>query len=98
MMRIFRRAHGFESSGQIRYQVVGIFQDHVKADQDDSCTAASTKSIRSPCRQGISHAVAPMFSAMNSRRSFDHLMPYPPTSLLMTSPNNSQRSPLNFLS
>ena len=33
MMRIFRRAHGFESSGQIRYQVVGIFQAHVKADQ-----------------------------------------------------------------
>jgi hypothetical protein len=30
--------------------------------------------------------------------SFDQLMPYSPTSLLITSPNNSQRSPLNFLS
>jgi hypothetical protein len=30
--------------------------------------------------------------------SFDHLMPYSPTSLPMTSPNDSQRSPLNFLS
>jgi hypothetical protein len=59
MMRIFRRAHGVESSGQIRYQVVGIFRAHVKADQGDSCTAASTKSIRSPCRHGIPHAVAP---------------------------------------
>jgi hypothetical protein len=28
----------------------------------------------------------------------DHLIPYSPTSLLMTSPNNSQRSPLSFLS
>jgi hypothetical protein len=36
-----------------------------------------------------------MLSAMNSRR---YLMRYSPTSLLMTSPNNSQRSPLNCLS
>jgi AraC-like DNA-binding protein len=36
-----------------------------------------------------------MLGAMNARR---YPMRYPPTSLLMTSPNNSQRSPLNFLS
>jgi len=40
----------------------------------------------------------PMPTAPNSRRVVNHLMPYPPTSPLMMSPNNSQRSPLNFLS
>ena len=42
--------------------------------------------------QPLGPAASPALSAMRCH------MPYPPASLLMTSPNNSQRSPLNLLS
>ena len=48
--------------------------------------------------RGVPHAVAPMLSGTNSCHSADYSHAYSPTSLLMISPNNSQRSPLNFLS